>query len=281
MKVTISALSGPKFELEVSEDSKVLDLKKQIAHHEKILPKQIKVFDPSNKIAKNSQVIKDLGYKDGSTISIIIVKDDGTKTDDQSSQPNYVKIFNNLVKRIQDKSGGDETETEIISFAEKPKIQEMLEFFSADPQLFRDAIEQNKTLQANRPLEDRIISVFEMLGVTCAPKPAPITIDVICKLFGITNVEETKARIRIDPELAKLFDEIKDSLILAGGMNTLSKKQEKKDKINLEQIFAPLLAQFNNMGFYDTKENLRAIEEGGGDLQTSVQWLLNKQFDSG
>ena len=278
MKVTISPLSGKQFDLEIAEDVKVGDLKKQIAQHEKILPKQIRVFDSSNKIAKNSQVIKDLGYSDGSTISIITIEDDGKKKDEKNAPPNYIKIFNNFVKHIQDKSGGEETECEIISFIEKPKVQEMLENFSCDPQFFRDAIEQNKILQENRPLEDCIINTFEQLGASCAPKPAPITVDEICKLFGIQNVEQTKARINIDPELARLFDEIKDDLILAGGMNTFTKKQETGSNINLEQIFAPLLRQFNSMGFYDTKENLRAIEEGGGDFEAGIQWLLDQQM---
>ena len=275
MKVTFSTQNGQNFDIELNPEQKVSDVKKVIAKNQHILPKQIRIFDSSNKIAKNTQIFKDLGYGEGSKVSIIVVEEQ-QKPKEEPTPTDFLNLFNKFVKHIQDQSGGEETQTEILLLVEKPKIQEMFEYFSNEPELFRDAIEQNEILQMNRPLENCIVDTFGLLGATCAPKPDPITIDTIINIFGIPHGEELKEKIANDPELASIFDEIKQAMIVCGGISVFTKKT-KRQPVDLEKIFAPLLLQFQSMGFYDTKENLRAIEEGGGDLDASIQWILNKQ----
>ena len=274
MKLLVNSGKEPSFEVEVNEDATIHDLKKAITTVKKIPPKAIRVFDFSKKIATNQQKIADLGFKDNCTVSILITEESKKKEEGT----NFKKIFNSFVKNIQDKSGGEDTQTEIIMLVEKPKVQEMLETFSCNPKMFRQAIDNNSTLQDNAALEQCIIDTFEMLGATCDPKPEPLTNEALCKLFGINYSPEFEQQIESDEMLRESFNELRSGVQLIGGLEVIQRKPEKRERIDLQRIFAAQLQEFQQMGFYDTEKNLRAIEEGGGDLAESIQYLLSHSY---
>lgn len=274
MKLLVNNGKEPSFEVEVNDDATIHDLKKAIATAKKILPKAIRVFDLSKKIATNQQKLADLGFKDNCAVSILITEEPKKKEEGT----NFLKIFNSFVKNIKDKSGGEETQTEIIMLVEKPKVQEMLEAFSCNSKMFRQAIDSNSTLQENAALEQCIIETFEMLGATCDPKPEPLTNEALCKLFGIVYSPEFEQQIQSDDVLRESFNEMRSGIQLVGGLEVFQRKPEKRERIDLRKIFASQLQYFEQMGFYDTEKNLRAIEEGGGDFDASVQYLVSHNY---
>lgn len=267
MKFSISIPNDEKFEVEVNDTGSISDLKKAIAAVKGIPSKDIRVFDPTNKIAKNSQKLLALGFQNGDSVQALVVK-----TEQTEQTLDHKKVFNAFVKKIQDQSGSEDTQTEIIMLIENPKVQETFEALSCDPKYFRQLVDENPILQKNPAFEQCLIETFEMLGAQCAPKSEAVTIENVCKTFGIKYDDDLKEKLK-DPEIAQAFEDILDGVKLVGGLNVLSSPPPKHVKLSLQKIFEPELNQFHAMGFFDDQKILRCLQKAGGDISAAVEFL--------
>lgn len=267
MKLTIVPKEGEKFEVEVKDDGCVVDLKSIISKKMKIPSKIIRVFNSNKKIAKNTERLISIGAKDGGEIEILVLE----KNEEFDPQ----KIFNAFIKKIEDKSGSDETMTEIIMLMEKPKVATLFEQLSSDPVLYRKILDRNPILAVNASLYDCVINTFTELGAPPIQRIPPVTTEQVIELFGIEKGDDFDQKMGL-LEAKEAIATLKKAIEISGGYEKVKNlHSEPVFNKTLEEIFSSQIALLNGMGFCDNVKNLRALEETGGNVSLAVEWIMS------
>jgi len=270
MKLNIISKKSVVCTVEISPEASVNDLRSMISENIGVDIRLIKVLTPKRRIAIVTESLANQNIRNDGNIEVIIDQTaDISRIIDSKQQ-----LFNKFISSIDEEQN---VMSAVYLNLENPEYQELIESLSENPIQFTKYIMNNSKLSQNIQFESEVLLALADLGLIPESPTGFPSISNVLGLLGYEHREQDDSIFQDTSVQVGLF-QMQRAIDQIGGMERLEEQLSNCDII-MRKKYQVQIEYLNSMGFFDDETNLRILNMNHGDLDATIEWIINNNSE--